>query len=34
MTDGSLRFVNKNIDLNNVLLPLASRASGETVTSE
>jgi prepilin-type N-terminal cleavage/methylation domain-containing protein len=34
MTDGSLRFVSKNIDLNNVLLPLASRASGETVTSE
>jgi hypothetical protein len=34
ITDGSVRFVNRNIDLNNVLLPLASRAGGETVTSE
>jgi prepilin-type N-terminal cleavage/methylation domain-containing protein len=34
MTDCSVRFMSKNIDLNNVLLPLASRAGGETVTSE
>src|SRR3954453_5891753 len=34
ITDGSVRFVNRNIELNNVLLPLASRAGGEAVTSE
>src|SRR5262249_15923587 len=27
--DGSVRFLNDTIDLNNVLLPLASRAGGE-----
>ena len=30
--DGSVRFLSKNIDLNRVLLPMASRGGGETVT--
>jgi len=34
MADGSSRFLNKNIDLNLVLLPLASRGSGETVAGD
>jgi prepilin-type N-terminal cleavage/methylation domain-containing protein len=34
MADGSVRFLSKNIDLNNVLLPMASRASGEAVSSD
>jgi prepilin-type processing-associated H-X9-DG protein len=29
--DGSVRFLSESIDLNNVLLPLASRAGGEIV---
>lgn len=32
MADGSVRFLSKNIDLNLVLLPLASRAGGESVS--
>ena len=34
ITDCSVRFMSKNIDLNNILLPMASRAGGETATSE
>jgi prepilin-type N-terminal cleavage/methylation domain-containing protein/prepilin-type processing-associated H-X9-DG protein len=34
MADGSLRFLSKNIDLNLVLLPMASRGGGETVTGD
>ncbi len=34
MADGSVRFLSKNIDLNLVLLPMASRAGGESVTSD
>ena len=32
LADGSVRFLSKSIDLNRVLLPLASRAGNETVT--
>jgi prepilin-type N-terminal cleavage/methylation domain-containing protein/prepilin-type processing-associated H-X9-DG protein len=34
MADGSVRFLSRNVDLINVLLPLASRGSGEPVTAE
>lgn len=34
LADGSTRFLSRNIDLNNVLLPMASRASGEAVASD
>jgi prepilin-type N-terminal cleavage/methylation domain-containing protein len=34
LTDGSFRFLSKNIDLNLVLLPLASRGGGETVAGD
>jgi prepilin-type N-terminal cleavage/methylation domain-containing protein len=34
MADGSTRFLNRNIDLNSILLPMASRAGGETVTGD
>jgi prepilin-type N-terminal cleavage/methylation domain-containing protein len=34
IADGSVRFLSKNIDLNLVLLPMASRAGGESVTSD
>jgi prepilin-type processing-associated H-X9-DG protein len=30
--DGSVRFLSRNIDLNRVLLPMASRGGGEAVT--
>jgi len=32
LADGSVRFLRKNIDLNRVMLPLASRGGGETFT--
>jgi prepilin-type N-terminal cleavage/methylation domain-containing protein/prepilin-type processing-associated H-X9-DG protein len=32
LADGSVRFLRKSIDLNRVLLPMASRAGGETAT--
>ena len=31
--DGSVRFVSESVDLNNVLLPLASRLGGEVIPS-
>jgi len=34
MADGSIRFLSKNIDLKLVLLPIASRAGGESVTGD
>jgi prepilin-type N-terminal cleavage/methylation domain-containing protein/prepilin-type processing-associated H-X9-DG protein len=34
LADGSVRFLSKSIDLNRVLLPLASRAGNETVTAD
>jgi prepilin-type N-terminal cleavage/methylation domain-containing protein/prepilin-type processing-associated H-X9-DG protein len=34
MADGSARFFSKTIDLNRVLLPLASRGGGESVSSD
>jgi prepilin-type processing-associated H-X9-DG protein len=34
MTDGSVRFLSRNVDLINVLLPLASRGSGEPVAGD
>lgn len=34
MADGSVRFLSKNIDLNLILLPMASRAGGETVAAD
>jgi len=34
MADGSVRFLSKNIDLNLVLLPMASRATGETIAGD
>ncbi|CAN5484226.1 DUF1559 domain-containing protein [soil metagenome] len=30
--DGSVRFLSKSVDLNKVLLPMASRAGGETIS--
>jgi prepilin-type N-terminal cleavage/methylation domain-containing protein/prepilin-type processing-associated H-X9-DG protein len=32
--DGSTRFLSKNVDLNNVLLPMASRAGSESVNTD
>lgn len=34
MGDGSVRFLNKSIDLNRVLLPMASRDGGESVAAD
>jgi hypothetical protein len=31
MGDGSVRFLTESVDLNNVLLPLASRLGGEVI---
>jgi prepilin-type processing-associated H-X9-DG protein len=31
MSDGSVRFLRESIDLNRVLLPLASRNGGEVI---
>ena len=32
LSDGSVRFLRDNIDLNRTLLPLASRAGGEVIS--
>ncbi len=34
MGDGSVRFLRENIDLNNVLKPMASRAGGEVIRND
>jgi len=34
LADGSVKFLSKNIDLNLVLLPMASRGSGESVATD
>jgi prepilin-type N-terminal cleavage/methylation domain-containing protein len=34
LADGSVRFLSKNVDLNLVLLPMASRASGESINAD